>query len=53
MLRLYLSGQNIATFSKVTGYSPEVPIGNPVNAGIDDNVYPVPAVYTLGLNLTF
>lgn len=52
-LRLYLSGQNIATFTRATGYTPEVPVGNPVNAGIDNGVYPVPAVYTLGVNLTF
>ncbi|HTJ10715.1 MAG TPA: TonB-dependent receptor [Dinghuibacter sp.] len=52
-LRLYLSGQNIATFTKATGYSPEVPISTPTTAGIDDGVYPVPAVYSFGLNATF
>jgi len=52
-LRLYISGQNIATFTKATGYSPEVPISNPISAGADNGVYPVPAIYTFGLNLTF
>lgn len=52
-LRVYLSGQNIATLTHATGYSPEVPIGNPTSAGADNGVYPVPAIYTLGVNLTF
>jgi hypothetical protein len=52
-LRLFISGQNIATFSHATGYSPEVPIDNPVSAGADNGLYPVPAIYTFGLNVTF
>jgi TonB-linked SusC/RagA family outer membrane protein len=53
MFRLYISGQNIATFTKATGYSPEVPIDSPTTAGADNGVYPIPAVYSFGLNLTF
>ncbi len=53
MFRIYLSGQNIKTFTKATGYSPEVPIDNPVSGGHDNNVYPVPAIYSFGVNLTF
>jgi TonB-linked SusC/RagA family outer membrane protein len=52
-LRLFLSGQNIHTFSKTTGYTPEAPLGNILGAGADNGVYPVPAVYTFGLNATF
>src|ERR1035437_5312499 len=52
-LRLYISGQNLATFTKATGYSPEVPISNPISAGADNGVYPIPAIYSFGLNLTF
>ena len=52
-MRFYISGQNIATFSHTTGYSPEVPIESPTTAGADDGVYPVPAVYSAGLNVTF
>lgn len=52
-LRLYISGQNIATFTKGRGYSPEVPISSPTTAGADNGVYPVPAVYSFGLNATF
>ncbi|TKC04432.1 SusC/RagA family TonB-linked outer membrane protein [Pedobacter frigoris] len=52
-LRLYVSGQNIHTWSKTTGYSPEVPISNILGGGADNGVYPLPAVYTFGINVTF
>lgn len=52
-LRVYVSGQNIRTWSKVSGYTPEVPIGSVLSAGADNGVYPIPAIYSFGLNLTF
>jgi len=52
-LRLFLSGQNIQTWSKVTGYTPEAQIGSILGGGADNGIYPVPAVYTFGLNVTF
>lgn len=52
-LRFYVSGQNIKTFSKTTGYTPEASLGNPIASGADNGTYPVPAVYTFGLNATF
>jgi TonB-linked SusC/RagA family outer membrane protein len=52
-LRIYISGQNLATFTKATGYSPEVPISDPIAAGADNGVYPVPAIYSFGVNLSF
>ncbi|MFN8253930.1 MAG: TonB-dependent receptor [Ferruginibacter sp.] len=52
-LRVYVSGQNIATFSKTTGYTPEAPLGSPIAGGADNGTYPVPAVYSLGVNITF
>ncbi|MGH2643336.1 MAG: TonB-dependent receptor, partial [Chitinophagaceae bacterium] len=52
-LRLYISGQNIYTLTKATGYSPEVPINNPIAAGADNGVYPLPSIYSFGLNLSF
>lgn len=51
--RIYISGQNIKTWSKVTGYSPEPLIGSILGGGADNGTYPVPAVYSLGINLTF
>jgi TonB-linked SusC/RagA family outer membrane protein len=52
-MRLYLSGQNVWTWTRATGYSPEAQIGNITAGGSDNGVYPVPAVYSLGLNVTF
>ncbi|WP_242692008.1 TonB-dependent receptor [Aridibaculum aurantiacum] len=52
-LRMFLSGQNIATFTKATGYTPEASLGNPVASGADNGTYPVPAVYSFGVNVTF
>jgi hypothetical protein len=51
--RFYVSGQNLKTWSKVTGYSPEPIIDNILGGGADNGRYPVPAVYSVGLNLTF
>lgn len=52
-LRLYLSAQNLRTFSRTTGYTPEAAMGNPIASGADNGTYPVPAVYSFGLNITF
>jgi len=50
--RIYINAQNIATFTKATGYSPEVG-GSPISFGIDNGTYPVPATFTGGINLDF
>jgi TonB-linked SusC/RagA family outer membrane protein len=52
-LRVYISGQNIATFSKTTGYTPEASLSNPIASGADNGTYPVPAIYSFGVNLSF
>jgi TonB-linked SusC/RagA family outer membrane protein len=52
-LRVYVSGQNIKTWSKATGYTPEAQIGSILGGGADNGVYPIPAVYSFGLNVTF
>lgn len=51
--RVFISGQNIKSWSQVTGYSPEAQIGSILGGGADNGVYPVPAVYSFGLNLNF
>ena len=51
--RVYLSGQNVKTWSRVSGFSPEAPIGDILGGGADNGIYPVPATYSVGLNLTF
>jgi hypothetical protein len=53
LARIYINGQNIKTWSQVTGYSPEPLIGSILGGGADNGAYPVPAIYSFGLNLTF
>lgn len=51
-LRLYANVQNLKTWSKNTGYTPEIG-GSAISFGIDGGTYPMPMIYTFGLNLTF
>jgi TonB-linked SusC/RagA family outer membrane protein len=51
--RLFLNAQNLKTWSQVTGYSPEPLIGSILGGGADNGAYPVPAVYSVGVNLSF
>ena len=46
-LRLSATVQNAFTITKYNGLDPEV------NGGIDNNFYPRPRIYVLGVNLTF
>lgn len=52
-MRVFLSGQNVKTWTKATGYTPEAQIGSILGGGADNGVYPIPAVYSVGLNVTF
>jgi hypothetical protein len=45
--RIYLSAQNLFTFTKYSGFDPEVPAN-----GVDFNVYPVTRVLSVGINIT-
>jgi len=49
---IYLRGTNLFTWTKFTGFSPEVG-GNDLGAGIDLGAYPVTAVLAGGINVTF
>lgn len=52
-VRFYLNAENPFTFFKYSGFSPEIPSGNPLLSGIDNAAYPLSSIYTFGLNLTF
>jgi len=53
-LRIYVSAQNIATFTDYRGYDPEVNYRNSnLNAGVDYASYPNAKSYTVGLNIGF
>ena len=51
-LRVYANIQNPKTWSRCSGYTPEVG-GGSTSFGIDSGGYPMPTVYTLGFNLSF
>ncbi|MEJ7770242.1 MAG: SusC/RagA family TonB-linked outer membrane protein, partial [Chitinophagaceae bacterium] len=54
--RIYVSAQNILTFTKYTGYDPEVgnrTPGSSLTNGIDFAVYPQPKSFQIGLQASF
>ncbi len=50
-LRIYVSGTNLLTLTKFTGYSPEV-LGGPIDSGLDYSTYPVSSIYSCGIRIT-
>lgn len=54
-LRLYGSVQNLYTFTKYSGYDPEIGSFNqsPLLSGIDNGRYPSPRTFSIGLNVEF
>ena len=51
-IRVYVSAQNLATFTKYTGFDPE--LGNQGNSlGVDRGIYPQARVFLAGVNLGF
>ncbi|CAN1517848.1 CirA Outer membrane receptor proteins, mostly Fe transport [Flavobacteriaceae bacterium] len=51
-LRLYLNAQNPITWAHNSGFTPEAG-GSPISFGKDTGGYPLPAVTSIGLNVTF
>ncbi|ODS81438.1 MAG: hypothetical protein ABS46_11540 [Cytophagaceae bacterium SCN 52-12] len=53
--RIYVNMQNPVTWTKYTGYNPEVSTGgaDPLTPGADYGGYPIAKVFTLGLNVGF
>jgi TonB-linked SusC/RagA family outer membrane protein len=60
-LRIYVSGVNLYTFTKYSGRDPESPLNstadvnnpNPLGAGVDDDAYPLPRTFIMGIQLGF
>jgi TonB-dependent starch-binding outer membrane protein SusC len=53
-LRAYVTGNNLAVFTKYTGYDPEVNVKkNPLTPGVDYSAYPKSRLYMFGLNVSF
>lgn len=53
--RIYLSGQNLFTFTKYTGIDPEIGLGRfgSLDIGIDRATYPYSKMYLIGTSITF
>ncbi|EHQ30759.1 SusC/RagA family TonB-linked outer membrane protein [Mucilaginibacter paludis] len=54
--RVFLSAENVATFTKYFGYNPEVNVwaGSPApRYGVDQGTYPLPRTFSFGLNIGF
>ncbi|MGC9342753.1 MAG: hypothetical protein ACP5E3_08640 [Bacteroidales bacterium] len=54
-IRVYVSGTNIFTFTKYSGYDPESPLNTdePTLPGVDSNRYPLPRTVIGGIQIDF
>ncbi|NJC26245.1 SusC/RagA family TonB-linked outer membrane protein [Neolewinella antarctica] len=51
-LRIYVSGQNLLTFTNYQGFDPGASSGDPIGGGIDSGFYPVARTILFGANLS-
>ncbi len=51
--RAYLSGTNVFTLTKYSGFTPEIGGSDGFSSGIDLGIYPITSVYSVGVNVTF
>jgi len=57
--RIYIKGTNLFTWTKFTGYTPEIGSsdvsngGDVLSNGIDKGIYPITKIYAIGINLIF
>ncbi|MDT3401960.1 SusC/RagA family TonB-linked outer membrane protein [Mucilaginibacter terrae] len=52
-LRIYVSGDNLLTFTKYSGFDPEIGARGSLDIGIDRGIYPQARIYRVGLSATF
>ena len=52
-MRAYVQVKNAITFTKYTGYDPEISNGGLLETGIDRGAYPQARVYSMGIDLKF
>ncbi|MDB5262710.1 MAG: TonB-dependent receptor plug [Adhaeribacter sp.] len=52
-IRLYVNAQNLFTFTKYSGFDPEIGSTDPLQSGVDDGVYPQPRTFMAGINVSF
>ncbi len=52
-LRVYAQSQNLFTWTKYSMFDPEISPGGNLSTGIDSGTYPVPRIFTIGVQLSF
>lgn len=52
-LRLFASASNLLTFTKYSGFDPEIGAKSALDMGIDRNIYPQSRTFMFGVNLSF
>lgn len=52
-LRIYANAENPITIFNYNGFSPEVSSSDPLLSGVNNGVYPLSSVYSMGINLSF
>jgi len=52
-LRLYVSADNLLTFTGYDGFDPEIASGGYTTIGIDRGIYPKARTISLGANISF
>ena len=52
-LRIYVSADNLLTFTKYDGFDPEIASGGYTTIGIDRGIYPQARTISLGANISF
>jgi hypothetical protein len=51
--KVYITGQNIFTITKYSGFSPELSSDSPTESGIELNAYPTTRTIAAGVNVNF
>ena len=52
LINIYISAQRPLTLFSYKGFTPEIS-GSPIASGIDNTVYPMQAIYTMGIKMNF
>ena len=52
-LRVYVTAQNVATFTNYSGFTPEISNGGTLAGGIESSIYPTTRTFAFGVNVGF
>lgn len=52
-LRLFVTGENLLTFTGYDGFDPEIAAGNYTTIGVDKGIYPQSRTISVGANISF